>query len=403
MPPKASRDVVLLATADWDHPFWTNKQHVASALADLGHRVLYIESVGLRPPRLEAQDLRRIGRRLRRGLRPPRRVATRIWVWSPLLMPAAHTGWKRLVNQVVFVSLLELWQRWLGFRRDLFWTYNPLTALLLPLRPARYRQLVYHCVDDLTAQPCMPAALIAREEEALCRVSDQIFVTSPELLRTRSIFNASIRYDSNVADVEHFSRARTQNLPIPSDLLNLPAGPRFGFVGAISSYKLDFGLIASLAMHRPDCQIVLIGRVGEGDPATALDELMCHANIHLLGPRDYAVLPDYLRGFDLALLPCPINHYTRSMFPMKFFEYLAAGVPVVSTNLPALQDYANLARICAGQVAFLEAVDALLLEKQRGLCAAVPLDQLPASCSYRSRTDSMMQLLDQLLSAPTTA
>jgi glycosyltransferase involved in cell wall biosynthesis len=156
-------------------------------------------------------------------------------------------------------------------------------------------------------------------------------------------------------------------------------------------------------MHRPDCQIVLIGRVGEGDPATALDELICHANIHLLGPRDYAVLPDYLRGFDLALLPCPINHYTRSMFPMKFFEYLAAGVPVVSTNLPALQDHANLARICAGQVAFLEAVDALLLEKQRGLCAAVPLDQLPASCSYRSRTGSMMQLLDQLLSAPTTA
>jgi glycosyltransferase involved in cell wall biosynthesis len=126
---------------------------------------------------------------------------------------------------------------------------------------------------------------------------------------------------------------------------------------------------------------------------------MCHVNIHLMGPRDYAVLPDYLRGFDLALLPCPINDYTRSMFPMKFFEYLAAGVPVVSTNLPALQDYGNLAKICVGQSAFLAAVDALLLEKQRGLSAALPLEQLPASCSYRSRTHSMMQLLDQLLSA----
>ena len=58
-----SRDVVLLATADWDHPFWTNKQHVAVALASLGHRVLYVESVGLRPPRMEVQDLRRIWRR----------------------------------------------------------------------------------------------------------------------------------------------------------------------------------------------------------------------------------------------------------------------------------------------------------------------------------------------------
>jgi glycosyltransferase involved in cell wall biosynthesis len=373
LPSAQHRDVVLLATADWDHPFWTNKQHVASALADLGHRVLYIESVGLRSPRLEAQDVRRIWRRLRRGLRPPRRVRAGIWVWSPLLVPAAHSGWKRVVNQSVFNWLLEFWRRWLGLKRDLLWTYNPLTGLLMPLDQQRYRQLVYHCVDDLAAQPCMPVALIEREEALLCKLSDQVFVTSPELFRTRSIFSSSIRYDPNVADIRHFSVARNKTLLVPSDLLALPPGPRLGFIGAISSYKLDLKLIAALASHRADCQIVLIGRVGEGDPSTVLSELADLSNIHFLGPREYAVLPDYLRGFDVALLPCPINSYTRSMFPMKFFEYLAAGVPVVSTNLPALGDYAHLARLCASTSAFLAAVDAVLNAVETDLVQGVSL------------------------------
>jgi len=395
----ASRDVILLATADWDHPFWTNKQHVATALAQLGHRVLYVESVGLRPPRLEAQDVHRLLRRVRRGLRPPRRVAPQIWVWSPLLIPAAHAGWKRVLNRLIFKTLLEFWRRWLCFKRDLLWTYNPLTGLLLTLHPHRYRQLVYHCVDDLTAQPCMPSALIALEEERLCKASDQIFVTSPELLRMRSLYNACIRYDSNVADVDHFVVARSKQLPVAGDLLALPQGPRLGFIGAISAYKLDFKLLADLAKHRPDCQIVLIGRAGEGDPTTDLNELRELPNIHLLGPRAYVDLPDYLRGFDLALLPCPLNDYTRSMFPMKFFEYLAAGVPVVATQLPALEDYRHLAMLCSGPGDFLAAVDAALMDHQLGRPAVVAIEKLPALCSYQSRTRSMLEELDRRLAS----
>lgn len=400
-PPPATdlqRDVVLLSTADWDHPFWTNKQHVARSLAQLGHRVLYVESVGLRPPRLEAQDLRRIWRRLRRGLRPPRRVEPNLWVWAPLVLPAPRTRLQRGLNRLVFAGLLGLWRRWLRLRPDLFWTYNPLTGQLLSLPPRGYRQLVYHCVDDLAAQPCMPAALIAREEERLCRACDQVFVTAPELLRTRSAFNPHIRYDANVADVAHFARARDREGPLPADLQALPAGPRLGFIGAVSGYKLDLELLARLARHRPDCQLVLIGRVGEGDPSTDLQQLQGLANVHLLGPRPYALLPDYLRGFDLALLPCPINAYTRSMFPMKFFEYVAAGVPVLATALPALQAHADLAWLCPDPERFLAAADALLAESSGvGRRAPIPLQALPEWCSYRGRTQSMLAELARRL------
>jgi glycosyltransferase involved in cell wall biosynthesis len=391
-----SRDVVLLSTADWDHPFWTNKQHVAMAMAQLGHRVLYVESVGLRPPRLEGQDLRRIWRRLRRGLRPPRRVAENIWVWSPLLIPAAHGGWKRACNRLLFAVWLEVWRRLLHFKADLLWTYNPLSGLLISLPQHHYQQLVYHCVDDLAAQPCMPAALIEREEERLCRCSDQVFVTSLELLRTRSPFNSRIRYDSNVADIDFFAQARDQSMPIAPDLLALPEGARLGFIGAVSAYKLDFDLLALLAKARPDCQIILIGRLGEGDPTTDLQRVESYPNIHFLGPRAYAELPFYLRGFDLALLPCPINSYTRSMFPMKFFEYMAAGVPIVSTDLPALQDYADLACLCRSRDDFLDAIHRLLSSDVQRNEAVVPLGLIPQHCSYRGRTHLMMQVLDRL-------
>ena len=85
-------DFVLLSTADWDHPLWTNKQHTASSLADLGHRVLYIDSLGVRAPRGDRSDARRIIRRLRRGLRAPRLVRTNLYVISPLVLPGHSTG-----------------------------------------------------------------------------------------------------------------------------------------------------------------------------------------------------------------------------------------------------------------------------------------------------------------------
>ncbi len=393
-------DITLLATADWDHPLWTNKQHVACSLAELGHRVLYVESLGLRPPRQAPRgpaaaqarsDRGRIWRRLRHGLRPPRRVRPGLWVWSPLVLPGARGGAALAFNRLVLALGLALWHRLLGLRADWLWTYNPLTLAVLEPRP--WRRLIYHGVDAIQAQPGMPAAAIEHWEQRLCRRADAVFVTSPDLLRRLAPLNPHTRFYPNVADGAHFARALDPALPVPAELAAIPA-PRLGFVGAISAYKLDLALLEQLARAHPDWSLVLIGPVGEGDPDTDVAALAALANVHLLGPRPYAALPAYLKGFDLGLLPLRLNAYTQAMFPMKFFEYLAAGLPVVASPIDALQPFADLALLGEPTpAAFGAAIAAALAgqgpSRQRRLAGA-------AAHTYRGRTEAMLRDLAAL-------
>ncbi len=386
------RDILLVSTADWDNPFWTNKQHVAVELARQGRRVLYVESSGLRRPSLDGRDLRRILRRLRRALRPPREVRPNLWVWSPVVAPWHGSRTVRRLNRL----WLRLGLAWaagrIGLAPRLLWTYSPLTPELYELE--RFPAVVYHAVDDIAAQPGMPAQAIAAAEEVLVRRADLVFATSL-LLRDRHAAAGASRcvFLPNVADAEHFGAALAPGVVAPLDLAALPE-PRIGFVGAVSGYKLDFALIRAVALARPSYSFVLIGQVGEGDPRT--DSALLHGvrNLHLLGPRPYSELPAYLAGMGAAILPSAANRYTAAMFPMKLFEYLAAGRPVVATPLPALADYAHLLLVAepCGE-AFAAALD-------RALAGEGPPLQVRLAAArahtYAARTREMLARIDAL-------
>jgi glycosyltransferase involved in cell wall biosynthesis len=330
-PPRLrGRDIVCVGFADWDTELWTNQHHLMSRLAR-ENRVLFIESLGLRQPQLAGRDLARLWRRLRRGLAPPRE-ADGLHVLSPLVLPLHRYRVVRAFNRRLLPLLVRRAVRRIGLRRPILWAYVPQAESLLDvLRP---ELVVYHCVDDMAAQAGIDAASFRAAEARFAARADLVLASAPALASRLRTLSGNVLDAPNVADTELFAGASRAG-PLDEAMAALPT-PRIVFTGAIVTTKLDLELLVALARARPIWSFALVGPIGPGDPRTDVSALVAEPNIHLLGPRSYTELPDVLRAASAGLIPYARNELTESIFPMKVYEYLAAGLPVVATPLPAL-------------------------------------------------------------------
>ncbi|WP_202410271.1 glycosyltransferase [Pseudomaricurvus sp. HS19] len=355
---------IMFATADWDEPYWTNKQHCAKSLAAVGTKVLYVESVGLRGPKAASKkDWRRLISRAMKGLASFSLGAVErdkgVFVLSPLVIPAGYRfSILRWLNKVLLGSMLRRAGKKLCFDKPLIWTYHP---FMLDVVIDKSGPLLYHCVDDLAAVPGVDAQAFRSAEESLLRRADAVFATAPALAEHCRKLNLNTHYLPNVVDYEHFSAARKVH-ELPPDLSAIPE-PRLGYVGVLSDFKVDFELIFQVARAEPAWHWVLIGEEREGQSSELLRQLREIPNVHFLGHKSYRDLPGYLAGFQVATLPSLINKYTDSMFPMKYFEYISAGKRVVATPLAFTRSPNIEIATALGEQKFREAVASVL---QRG-------------------------------------
>lgn len=208
------------------------------------------------------------------------------------------------------------------------WYYSPM--MFLATRHIEAEAIVYDCMDELSAFKNAPPDLRTAEFQ-LFADADLVFTGGRSLFNAKKIYHPDVHLFPSSIDVNHFARA-LESSGEPDDQAAIPA-PRAGFAGVIDE-RFDRDLMAQLADLKPDWQFVMIGPVVK----IREEDLPQRPNIHYLGARSYSDLPEYLGGWQVAMMPFAINEATRYISPTKTPEYLAAGLPVVSTAIHDVVD-----------------------------------------------------------------
>ncbi|HEY6723800.1 MAG TPA: glycosyltransferase [Polyangiaceae bacterium] len=249
-----------------------------------------------------------------------REVVHNLWVCTPHLPAALATDSGAAELEVAELLSGFLQQR--GVLQPVLWFYTPMA---LPLTAAVTPSVViYDCMDELTLFLGAPKELIERERALLAR-ADLVFTGGYSLYRAKRTQHPAVHPFPSSVDVEHFRFPSSQLLADPADQQNIPH-PRVGFFGVIDE-RMDLELLSYAAQARPNYHFVLIGPVVK-IPEVSLPRAN---NLHYLGSKQYAELPAYLHGWDVAIMPFALNDATRFISPTKTLEYLAADKPVVST------------------------------------------------------------------------
>lgn len=208
-------------------------------------------------------------------------------------------------------------------RQRILWYYTPMAMAFS--RGLEADAVVYDNMDELSAFRGAPPRLLDLEAELFAR-ADLVFTGGMSLYAAKRRRHPSVHPFPSSIDVDHFDQARRK----PADPADQAAigGPRAGFFGVIDE-RMDLDLVAGAAKLRPDWQFVMIGPVVKIDPAS----LPAAPNIHWLGGKSYRELPAYLGGWDIGLMPFALNESTRFISPTKTPEFLASGLPVLSTAI----------------------------------------------------------------------
>ena len=341
---------------DWGaHP--SSAQHLFRRIAR-AHRTLWVNTLGLRPPRLDRADAARVVRKLRawgsRGAPAPTAVATDaaldLHVVAPPMLPWMRPAALRALNRHSMRGRVEREAARLGIRDPIVLTTVPNGVDGAGL--AGSRALVYYCVDDFTHWPGVDALAAASLERELLGCCDLVLATSQHLADTRRAARGPTELLPHGVDVDQLGRASD---PATIPLEGVRRGrPVLGYLGLLDA-RLDVELVTAVARARPDWDVVFVGPTDAApDPRLALP------NVRIFPAVAYARVPEALAAFDVAILPYVRSELTRSINPLKLREYLASGRPVVATSLPEVTRYAPEVRVADTREDFIAAVEAAL-------------------------------------------
>jgi glycosyltransferase involved in cell wall biosynthesis len=369
-----------------------SKTHLMRLLAR-ENRVLWVNSIGYRAPTASRRDLSRAIRKVMDAASPLREVEPNLHVLSPLVIPAYGHPWVREFNRWFLRQQVRRAMRRLGFANPVNWVFNPAASLIAGSLDEEL--LVYYCVDEYAAFSGVPAEELATLERELLQRADLTIVSSERLLLSKAPLARRAALVRHGVDWRHF-RGGLDGGQVPAALAAID-GPILGYFGLIAQDWVDTELIAHVARSMPEVSIAMLGKITMD--VAALRRL---PNVHLLGRQPYADLPAFCRGFEVGLIPFPINGATLHANPLKVREYLAAGLPVISTPIPEVEVLGSC-RIGRDRGGFVDAIRAALderrVDRERGGAIAQARSDGMRTESWEARLEEIRGHVADMVSA----
>ena len=382
------RDLIFVSLEDWDD-VWRRNQFVCADLARRGWRILF---VGL--PRNVSHDLwhGRLRSLFRRATYPAPGVE-HVTVTLPLKLLPNSVAVGRRINQWAYRRHVRRTARRLGLGREggrpVLWI-NPHWAGHMVGRMGE-ATVVYDITDDWTQtdQPAHLARLIARQDAELCRKADAVIVCSERLAELKRPLSRNVHLIPNGVDAGHYAgvlggsgaaaEARGWRRPV------------LGYTGTVHPDRVDVELVRAVATAWPG-SVVLVGP----DLLSAEDRARLDgAGVHRVGPVPYTDVPGVMAGFDACIVPHRMTPFTESLNPIKLWEYLAAGKPIVSTDVAGFRDFPELVRLARTAEGFVEAAHAAVAEAgtAEGETRAAARRAVAAEKSWGRRVDEIERVI----------
>jgi len=353
-----NKNIIIFSSDDWNSGLKTSKYHIALKLSKY-NKVLFINSIGLRKPTLQKNDLSRIISKLRRFLMGLERINDNLFVFTPIVIPFHENCLVNKLNQVVLIISLKVLQVRLQLWKPILLIFSlNFNCLIGNLGES---EVVYYCIDELKGYREIDRVALENKEIELLRKSHCVIACSQTLFDSKKARHPNAYYVPHGVEWALFSKALLDKTEVPEDL-SIIDKPILGFYGFISDDWIDFELIRFIAVQRPQWAVVLIGKI-KGD----INMLQGISNIHFLGQKAFEDLPRYSKGFDVAIIPFCLNELTLNSNPLKLFEYLSSGRPVVSVNIPEVNHYSQLVSIADTHEAFLKHIEEAMVSDNKAL------------------------------------
>lgn len=375
------KDVVFISVDPWQEDRWARKQMFAWLLSEKFRNVVYYVEPG------RSQKIFPQLKRLKKNL---------LLVDVPFIPNFLHFIFFPRLRVQISCFLLWIALKYLRVDKPIFIIYQPHNlAFAKKLSSMFGKSLVCYDLTDDWSEFINTIEWGKQEfielENLVIKQADAIFTVSEKLFQKAKSINSNTYYLPNATSYKNFNRV-TQNIEIAPQISQIRE-PRIGYVGKITPWRIDFELIRYVAKSKPDWSIIMIGPI-HPEAKDLVNDLRKSENIFILGSKNYYSLPEYMKGFDCCIIPHLIDPLTESMDPIKLYDYMATGKPVVATALTEAKKFKDIIKIGNSYDEFLSFLDDSIKQKPSEETIGRQLETAQEN-SWEERTGQLIRILEE--------